>query len=145
MNCPYCGAEILENASFCVSCGAQITREPAAQPQAQTQTAAPVQPQAQAQQPQTTVYINNTQPVAPAQYDRSKNSGLLLAAFILNLVTTIICGIVIIPLAWMIPMTVHSYGVYKGTKPNTTAFAVCTLLFLDLISGILMLVAGTED
>ncbi len=145
MNCPYCGAEILENASFCVSCGAQITREPAAQPQAQTQTTAPAQPQAQPEQPQTTVYINNAQPATPALYDRTNSGGLLLAAFILNLLATIGFGVLIVPLAWMIPMTVRSYGIYKGTKPNTTGFAVCTLIFLNLISGILMLVAGTED
>lgn len=145
MNCPNCGAEILENASFCVACGAKapVAAQPAAQPAAQGAAAA--QPQPEMPQ-QTTVYINNA-PQRPygVTYDRQKNSGLLLAAFILNLVTTIICGIFIIPLAWMIPMTVHSYGIYKGTKPNTTGFAVCTLLFLDLISGILMLVAGTDD
>ena len=35
----------------------------------------------------------------------------------------------LIPLAWMIPMTVHAYKIYKGRKPNTVAFGVCTLIF----------------
>jgi len=64
---------------------------------------------------------------------------LRLVAFILNLITTISVGWLIIPLAWMIPMTVISYGIYKGTKHNTVAFGVCTLIFLNLISGILLL------
>ncbi len=64
---------------------------------------------------------------------------LRLIAFILNVITTVFCGIFIIPLAWMIPMTVRSWSIYKGKKPNTVAFGVCTLIFLDLIAGILLL------
>lgn len=64
---------------------------------------------------------------------------LRLIAFIFNLITTISVGWLIVPLAWMIPMTVISYGIYKGTKHNTVAFGVCTLIFLNLISGILLL------
>ncbi len=44
----------------------------------------------------------------------------------------------------MIPMTVHSYGIYKGTKPNTVGFDVCTLIFIGLISGILLLCSKKE-
>ncbi len=62
-----------------------------------------------------------------------------LAAFVLNLIFTISAGFLIIPLAWMIPMTVRSYHIYKGTKPNTVAFGVCDLLFCGLIPGILLL------
>lgn len=64
---------------------------------------------------------------------------LRLIAFIWNILCTIGCGVLIVPLAWMIPMTVHSYGIYKGTKANTVGFDVCTLIFIGLISGILLL------
>lgn len=64
---------------------------------------------------------------------------LRLIAFIWNVVCTVCSGFLILPLAWMIPMTVHSYGIYKGTKPNSTAFDVCTLIFVGLVSGILLL------
>ena len=50
----------------------------------------------------------------------------------------------IIPLAWMIPMTVHSWGIYKGTKDNTVCFGVCTLLFVSLVGGILLLCSKKE-
>ena len=32
------------------------------------------------------------------------------------------CAMFIIPLAWMIPMTVHTWGIYQGNKNNTVAF-----------------------
>jgi hypothetical protein len=69
---------------------------------------------------------------------------LRLLAFIFNLVSTISIGWTIIPLAWMIPMTVISYGIYKGTKDNTTTFGVCTLIFVSLVSGILLLVSKKD-
>ncbi len=79
-----------------------------------------------------------------AIYLRDNSGGLLQAAFIVNVVFTVLMGVFIIPLAWCIPMTIHSYGIYKGRKPNTVAFGVCTLLFVSLISGILLLVADKD-
>ena len=35
----------------------------------------------------------------------------------------------------MIPMTVMSWGIYKGTRANTVAFGVCNLLFVNTIGG----------
>ena len=69
---------------------------------------------------------------------------LRLINFILCVVTTVCMSWTIICLAWMIPMTVHSWGIYKGTKANTTAFGVCTLIFITLIGGILLLVSKKE-
>ncbi len=60
-------------------------------------------------------------------------------AFILNIVTTAVFAVGIIPLAWMIPTTVHSWKVYKGTAQSTTLFSVLDLIFTNLISGILLL------
>ena len=62
-----------------------------------------------------------------------------LAAFILCLITTIGIGWCLIPLIWCIPMTMSVYKAYKGEKELTTGFKVCTLLFLNLIAGILLL------
>lgn len=117
--------------------------------QQQAQTGYQQQPNAAYAQPQTnTTYVYNTsQTVYPAQvlYPRENSGGMLMAAFIFNLITTIGLGFLIIPLAWCIPMTVHSYGIYKGKKPNTVAFGVCTLIFVSLIGGILMLVADKDE
>lgn len=69
---------------------------------------------------------------------------LRLVAFIFNVISTVAAGVFLIPLAWMIPMTVMSWGIYKGTRANTTAFGVCDLIFLSLVGGILLL-CSTKD
>ena len=46
--------------------------------------------------------------------------------------------------AWMIPMSVISWGIYKGTKANTVAFGVCTLIFCSLVAGILLLCSNKD-
>ena len=75
----------------------------------------------------------------------TNDKNLRLVAFIFNLVSTIGVGWAIIPLAWMIPMTVISWGIYKGTKRNTVAFGVCTLIFVSVVAGILLLVSRKDD
>ncbi|WP_417331649.1 hypothetical protein [Gordonibacter urolithinfaciens] len=41
-------------------------------------------------------------------------------------------------------MSVHCWGVYQRTKPNTVAFGVCTLIFVTVVGGILLLVSKKE-
>ncbi len=79
---------------------------------------------------------------SPTVQDNDKT--LKLIAFIFNVVSTVSIGWLILPLAWMIPMTIISWGIYKGTKANTVAFGVCTLIFVSLVSGILLLVAKKD-
>lgn len=50
----------------------------------------------------------------------------------------VVLGWTLLPLAWMIPMTVMSWGIYKGTRVNTVAFDVCNLLFVNTIGGVLI-------
>ncbi len=45
----------------------------------------------------------------------------------------------LIPLAWLIPMTVHYFNSLKNDEPVGTGFKVCTLIFVSMIGGILML------
>ena len=45
----------------------------------------------------------------------SQDRVLRLIAFILNIISCVGWAWLIIPLAWMIPMTVISWGIYKGT------------------------------
>lgn len=44
----------------------------------------------------------------------------------------------LIPLVWQIPMTVKIFKHIKARRSFTKGFCVCTLLFLNLIAGILM-------
>ena len=70
---------------------------------------------------------------------------LRLIAFIFNVITCVCTGFLLVPLAWTVPMTVHSWGIYNGQKPNTVAFGICTLLFLNIVGGILLLVSTKNE
>lgn len=89
------------------------------------------------------------QPVVPVQpapvypmTDTDRN--LRLVAFIFCILSLVGSAIFIIPLAWMIPMCVISWGIYKGTKANTVAFDVCTLIFCSFVAGILLLCSNKD-
>jgi hypothetical protein len=41
-------------------------------------------------------------------------------------------------------MTIRSYKIWKGMKPNTIGFGVCSLIFVGLIAGILLLIAPKD-
>ncbi|MDO4182210.1 MAG: zinc-ribbon domain-containing protein [Coriobacteriia bacterium] len=152
MICPNCTAENLDTDAFCRSCGMPLqSAQPAEEPQATAGPAAYQQPAGDPAAYQQPTY-QQAQPTyeyaaaaTPAAAASSNQETLRLIAFILNIISTVSMGLLILPLAWTIPMTVHSYGIYKGTKQSTTAFAVCDLIFVNLISGILLLVADSES
>ena len=168
MFCIHCGKENVDGAQFCVQCGKAIqgtdAAEPAnaaaatepAEPQQQTASApVPPPPPGQHYQQESTYqqpYAAQPRPQAQPTYAAattypmtSQDETLRLINFILCILSCVTFGWAIFPLAWMIPMTVHSYGIYKGTKPNTTAFGVCTLIFVNVIGGILLLVSNKDD
>lgn len=51
----------------------------------------------------------------------------------------------IIPLAWCIPMTVHIFKKFKAKEPFSLGFKICTLLFLSMVAGILLLVMPEDE
>ncbi len=87
-------------------------------------------------------------PPAPYGYTPSPapgaTSGMYQAAAIINwvvlgIVVVASCGIGIIAAAWFVPMTIK---IHQGARDRYkhTALGVCTLLFCNIVSGILMLV-----
>lgn len=84
----------------------------------------------------------------PAYYsqvaDNESDRMLRLVAFVFCIISTVSVGWLIVPLIWMIPMSVICWGTYKGTKANTTAFGVCTLIFVNFIGGILLLISRKD-
>jgi hypothetical protein len=84
-------------------------------------------------------------PDSTTQQHNDNDKMLRLVAFVFSLITTVFVGWTLLPLAWMLPMTIISYGIYKGTKKNTVAFGVCMLLFVNIVSGVLLLVAKKDD
>lgn len=72
---------------------------------------------------------------------KSSNSGLKTAVkvfLILGCISTAIVGY-LIPLCWTIPMTVSYWRRANNFLPVSTGFKICSLLFVNIIAGILML------
>ena len=108
--CVKCGNEMVDEAVICVKCGCAVEQFPAV-----------------AEQPQQ----------APARTP----SGLATAAKILMIISTVCMALstCCISLAWCLPMTISYSNKIKAGQPVSTGFKVCTLLFVNTISGILML------
>lgn len=70
---------------------------------------------------------------------KETSSALSTVAKVFMIISTVVMGIYLIPLAWCLPMTIVYFQKIKHGKPVGTGFKVCTLLFVNTISGILML------
>jgi hypothetical protein len=67
------------------------------------------------------------------------------AAYILMIVITVVTAFFIIPMCWMIPMTLSTKRAINDKKEHI-ALGVCMLLFCGILPGILMLISkGTEN
>lgn len=69
-------------------------------------------------------------------------SGVKIAARIFMVIGCVFSALLfLIPLFWTLPMTVKYWYAVKDNNPVSTAFKVCSLLFVSTIGGILMLCA----
>lgn len=65
-------------------------------------------------------------------------SGLLTASKVFMIITCVCSGWLLIPLIWLIPMTCKISNREKTDEKLGTGFKVCTLLFANIIAGILL-------
>lgn len=73
---------------------------------------------------------------APVESDTSMLQTIAKIFMILGCISV---GWMLIPLCWTIPMTVHYWKAVENKTSVSTGFKVCSLLFVSLIAGILML------
>lgn len=121
--CAHCGNELEDETMFCPKCGT---------------------PTEGATNPGPTVQPVSSTPAVQTAKKNSTSETLRLIAFILCLISTIACGWCIIPLAWMVPLTISVYKGYKGEKEMSMALRVCVLIFVNMIAGILLLVDNDQ-
>lgn len=143
MFCPTCGKQLADGYSVCPFCGKNLNED--SQP---VQNSAPQQqyaPQAQYNAPQQQYApqagVQQYAPQQPYYQPARQVSGLATAAKVFMIIGTVVMGLTLwlIPLAWCIPMTVSYFKKIANGEPISTGFKVCTLLFVNVIGGILML------
>ena len=115
--CSHCGQALDGNSNVCPVCGKTNESQASSAPREPKESQASSAPR------------------------EPKESGLATAAKILMILGTIVNAIsgFLIPLAWCIPMTISYCRKLKRGEPISTGFKVCSLLFVSLLGGILML------
>lgn len=63
-----------------------------------------------------------------------------IAIKIFMIIGSVVMAAAIIPLIWCIPMYMHYSKCAETGKHPSLAFKICTLLFVNVVAGILMLV-----
>lgn len=109
MFCVHCGKELNDKAVFCPYCGVPTENFNAPK--------------------QSFSYKNGCSPTT-----------IQTVAKIFMIIACVISAIpFLIPLAWCVPMTVRYCKSIENGEKVSVGFKVCTLIFVSLISGILML------
>lgn len=130
MYCKNCGSELTDGAEYCSNCGTKVTETY-----------------------QSSTILNSS------TTDSNKKTGLHTCAFVFmvlsifsafgSAITIWVSNIylentgymifsTLVSLAWIIPMTIKVYRV-KSTTELTMGFKICTLLFVNVIAGILLI------
>lgn len=74
---------------------------------------------------------------SPATSESQDTLDMVIKVFMV--ICTVCWGFAIIPLAWCIPMTISVFDSIKNKTPIGIGMKICTLLFVGLIPGILLL------
>lgn len=108
--CSFCGTKMKSNENICRKCGYASVKE---------------------NKEEYTYYKNNI------YYSSVSATAIIVKVFMI--ISCVIKGIFIFPLAWCIPMTVYAFRKINEKEEFSLAFKICTLIFVDLVSGIIML------
>ena len=107
--CSKCGAEMVDEAIFCVKCGATTAQSGAV--------------------------------FGASQNSAPRTTGAVTAAKVFMILGTVLMALCTwgIGLAWCLPLTIIYFKKIERGEPIGTGFKVCSLLFVSMIAGILML------
>ena len=72
-------------------------------------------------------------------FNKNKTSELSNVAMVFMIISTVLLGLYLIPLAWCLPMTIIYTRKVKNGEEIGIGFKICSLLFVSQIAGILML------
>ena len=120
MYCKNCGNPVDDNAVICTKCGCLTDAGE-------------------------NLKLNQGQKTNNVQSTSNSNATLGTIAKVFMIISTVILGLYIIPLAWMLPMTLNLSKKLKNNEPIGTGFKVCILLFVSSIAGILLLCMRNDE
>ena len=82
---------------------------------------------------------------AIAEKGNGGKDGLAVASKVFLILGCIAQGWLILPLAWLLPITITVWNRMKNNKPVGVGLKICTLLFVSLIGGILLLCRSDDE
>lgn len=123
--CHHCGKEVENGNKFCPYCGALQDRY--------SEDDYYGEREANLEKPKT---------VKP-EVSSEAQTGLDLAVKIFMVLSCVAFGFAIIPLIWMVPMTIHAFHKADNNEEYGIGFSICSLIFVDLVAGILMIIRDT--
>lgn len=71
--------------------------------------------------------------------------GLAVASKVFLILGCIAQGWLLLPLAWCLPITISIFNKMNNNEPVGTGLKVCSLLFVNLIGGILLLCRSDSE
>ncbi len=74
-----------------------------------------------------------------------QSSVLRTVAKVFMVLACIASAAALLPLIWTIPMTVHYFTACNNNRQVGIAFKVCSLIFVSLVAGILMLCDNDQN
>lgn len=132
--CVHCGEKIADDAKFCPACGKKVEDDETVANQANTNP----NPEQNINNNYNNGFVNgfnNSNNIQPS----SDLDVLALITKVLLILCCIGSGWMLIPLCWTIPMTVYYWRAVSNGQKVGVGFKVCTLIFINIIPGILML------
>ena len=137
--CQHCGAEIHDEAVVCVHCGRSIESPKKSGSSNNANTLITI----------AKVFMIISCVAYPA-IGLLYGLIMLIPAIATAMTELIIVGVVIlvcfcIPLAWTLPLTLTVHNKSKNHEPIGIGLKICTLLFVNVIAGILLLCANDEE
>ena len=138
MYCKNCGSVVDDGATFCSNCGAAVERDG----NAAKSSCANGGEKGKLTGAQTVAVVFMILSIVAVV---CSGAVYLLMGLDAEEPIAVVLGILsLIPVAWMIPMTVNVSKSCKRGKPLSVGFKVVTLIFVNVISGIILLATNEQ-
>lgn len=74
-----------------------------------------------------------------ANCENDRNDTLITVAKVFLIIGCVMWGVLMLPLAWCIPLTLSVFHNFNDRTPIGTGMKICILLFVSVVAGICLL------